>query len=91
MESIIESTFLEHVGRSEEFMRITEKRLDDMIESLAKIDKAIQVLPGLQEDVAAMKPEVERWTTARKGFYFFMFILGAAGAYIVDPLKRIFS
>ena len=80
----------QHIGRSEEFMRAAEKKFEEFSKTLQEIKAEISILPDLKQDVAAMKPEVERWTTTRKGFYFFMFILGVLGTTIFDPIKRLF-
>lgn len=81
----------QHIGRSEEFMRAAEKKFEEFSKTLQEIKAEISILPELKEDVASMKPEVERWTTTRKGFYFFMFILGVLGTAIFDPIKRLFN
>lgn len=84
----VEHNLSEHIGRSEEFMRATEKRFDTFDSDLLEIKKAVQMVPQLVQDINIMKPQVASWVAARKASLWMLGIVGTFSALFTDIVNK---
>ena len=91
MADSLRERILEHIGKSDEFIRDTDRRLNYIDADLREIKQAVQRLPQLIQDVETMKPQVSSWVVTRKAGLWMLGLIGTFSALFTDVVTRVFN